>query len=230
MDLNFQINKREKLSDQLYGQLLKKIVAGELKEGDKLPSENEIAQMLSYSVYVRHSFQTDSWDSIRDEAALHLVCRNRMGWWECHCQCGRRKSIRNCRWWLLERGRIDLGLWFSSLWHSGRLMLGYNVGGRVGAESAPLRGRCSLILRLHILGGKLWRQWFDNSYLLLADIRPSKDECWSQHKLPRHLENQFTELYQILAFQRHRCSESKSRQGQKWQVSFAFQEIEEAAT
>ena len=49
MDLNFQINKREKLSDQLYGQLLKKIVAGELKEGDKLPSENEIAQAFQVS-------------------------------------------------------------------------------------------------------------------------------------------------------------------------------------
>ena len=36
MDLNLQINKREKLSDQLYGQLLEKIVSGELKEGDKL--------------------------------------------------------------------------------------------------------------------------------------------------------------------------------------------------
>ena len=49
MDLDFQINKREKLSDQLYGQLLKKIVEGELKEGDKLPSENGIAQAFQVS-------------------------------------------------------------------------------------------------------------------------------------------------------------------------------------
>lgn len=49
MDLNFQLNKREKLSDQLYGQLLKEIVAGKLNEGDKLPSENEIAQAFQVS-------------------------------------------------------------------------------------------------------------------------------------------------------------------------------------
>lgn len=49
MDLNFQINKREKLSDQLYGQLLEKIVSGELKEGVKLPSENEISRAFQVS-------------------------------------------------------------------------------------------------------------------------------------------------------------------------------------
>lgn len=49
MDLNIQLNKREKLSDQLYGQLLKSIVDGELKEGDKLPSENEISQAFQVS-------------------------------------------------------------------------------------------------------------------------------------------------------------------------------------
>lgn len=49
MNLNIQLNKREKLSDQLYGQLLKSIVDGELKEGDKLPSENEISQAFQVS-------------------------------------------------------------------------------------------------------------------------------------------------------------------------------------
>jgi len=49
MDLKPQTNKREKLSDQLYGKLLEKIVVGELAEGDKLPSENEIAQTFSVS-------------------------------------------------------------------------------------------------------------------------------------------------------------------------------------
>lgn len=49
MTLKAQINKREKLSDKLYGRLLEKIVAGELKEGDKLPSENDIAQAFQVS-------------------------------------------------------------------------------------------------------------------------------------------------------------------------------------
>lgn len=49
MELDFQLNKREKLSDQLYGQLLKKIVEGEFNEGDKLPSENEIATAFQVS-------------------------------------------------------------------------------------------------------------------------------------------------------------------------------------
>ncbi|PWQ92086.1 FadR/GntR family transcriptional regulator [Leucothrix pacifica] len=49
MDLDFQISKREKLSDQLYGQLLEKIVSGELKEGYKLPSENEISRAFNVS-------------------------------------------------------------------------------------------------------------------------------------------------------------------------------------
>ena len=49
MDLKLQINKREKLSDQLYGQLLENIMSGVLKEGDKLPSENEISQAFEVS-------------------------------------------------------------------------------------------------------------------------------------------------------------------------------------
>lgn len=44
---NFQ--KRGRLADQLYGQLLEKIVAGELIEGDKLPSENEISRTYGIS-------------------------------------------------------------------------------------------------------------------------------------------------------------------------------------
>jgi len=49
MDIKSQTKKREKLSDQLYDQLLEKIVAGELTEGDKLPSENEIAKAFNVS-------------------------------------------------------------------------------------------------------------------------------------------------------------------------------------
>lgn len=49
IDLNLEIKKGERLSDQLYGQLLEKIVAGELKEGDKLPSENEISRAFNVS-------------------------------------------------------------------------------------------------------------------------------------------------------------------------------------
>lgn len=47
--LQLNINRGEKLSDQLYGQLLERIVSGELKVGDKLPSENEIARAFSVS-------------------------------------------------------------------------------------------------------------------------------------------------------------------------------------
>ncbi len=49
VDLKLDLRKGERLADQLYGQLLEKIVAGELKEGDKLPSENEISQAFSVS-------------------------------------------------------------------------------------------------------------------------------------------------------------------------------------
>ena len=49
MELNLQLNKREKLSDQLYGQLLENIMSGVLKEGDKLPSENVISQAFEVS-------------------------------------------------------------------------------------------------------------------------------------------------------------------------------------
>ncbi|NQZ30746.1 MAG: FadR family transcriptional regulator [Oceanospirillaceae bacterium] len=49
VELKLKIRKREKLADQLYGQILEKIVSGVLKEGDKLPSENQIAQSFSVS-------------------------------------------------------------------------------------------------------------------------------------------------------------------------------------
>ena len=50
MDLQqLHITRGEKLSDQLYGQLLERIISGELKEGDKLPSENEIARAFHVS-------------------------------------------------------------------------------------------------------------------------------------------------------------------------------------
>lgn len=41
-DLKLVPQRRERLADQLYGQILEQIVSGTLKEGDKLPSENQI--------------------------------------------------------------------------------------------------------------------------------------------------------------------------------------------
>lgn len=41
--------RRERLGDQLYGQILEQIVSGEFKEGDKLPSENQICQAFQVS-------------------------------------------------------------------------------------------------------------------------------------------------------------------------------------
>lgn len=49
VDLELKIQRGERLADQLYGQLLEKIVTGELNEGDKLPSENEISRAFSVS-------------------------------------------------------------------------------------------------------------------------------------------------------------------------------------
>ena len=49
VDLQLNIQKRGRLADQLYGQLLEKIVTGELTEGDKLPSENEISRAFEVS-------------------------------------------------------------------------------------------------------------------------------------------------------------------------------------
>lgn len=49
VDLKLKIEKRERLADQLYGQLLEKIVSAELKEGDKLPSENQISRAFNVS-------------------------------------------------------------------------------------------------------------------------------------------------------------------------------------
>lgn len=41
--------RRERLGDQLYGQILEQIVSGEFKGGDKLPSENQICQAFQVS-------------------------------------------------------------------------------------------------------------------------------------------------------------------------------------
>ena len=41
--------RRERLGDQLYGQILEQIVAGTLKEGDKLPSESHMCRAFSVS-------------------------------------------------------------------------------------------------------------------------------------------------------------------------------------
>lgn len=49
VDLKLNIQKRERLADQLYGQILERIVSGDLQEGDKLPSENEIARSFGVS-------------------------------------------------------------------------------------------------------------------------------------------------------------------------------------
>jgi DNA-binding FadR family transcriptional regulator len=47
--LKLKIQKREKLADQLYGQILEQIVSGNLEEGAKLPSENEICSSFGVS-------------------------------------------------------------------------------------------------------------------------------------------------------------------------------------
>jgi DNA-binding FadR family transcriptional regulator len=41
--------RKEKLSDRLYDQLLGQIASGTLRQGDKLPSENELCQLFSVS-------------------------------------------------------------------------------------------------------------------------------------------------------------------------------------
>ncbi|MEC3947687.1 FadR/GntR family transcriptional regulator [Sphingobium sp. HWE2-09] len=41
--------RKEKLSDRLYDQLLEQIASGILRQGDKLPSENELCQLFSVS-------------------------------------------------------------------------------------------------------------------------------------------------------------------------------------
>jgi len=47
--LQLNIQKRGRLADQLYGQLLEKIIVGDLRQGDKLPSENEISRAYDVS-------------------------------------------------------------------------------------------------------------------------------------------------------------------------------------
>lgn len=48
-ELKLVRQQRERLGDQLYGQLLEQIVSGALKEGDKLPSENQICLAFQVS-------------------------------------------------------------------------------------------------------------------------------------------------------------------------------------
>ncbi|MBI0539382.1 FadR family transcriptional regulator [Roseomonas sp. KE2513] len=48
-DLKLVRRQRERLGDQLYGQILEQIISGSLQEGDKLPSENQICQAFSVS-------------------------------------------------------------------------------------------------------------------------------------------------------------------------------------
>ena len=47
--LNLIPKKKERLGDQLYGQILEQIVSGLLKEGDRLPSENQICRSFEVS-------------------------------------------------------------------------------------------------------------------------------------------------------------------------------------
>ncbi len=48
-DLKLVPRRRERLGDQLYGQILDQIVSGALQEGDKLPSENQICRAFQVS-------------------------------------------------------------------------------------------------------------------------------------------------------------------------------------
>ncbi len=48
-ELKLVPQRRERLGDKLYGQILEQIVAGALKEGDKLPSEHQICQAFQVS-------------------------------------------------------------------------------------------------------------------------------------------------------------------------------------
>jgi GntR family transcriptional regulator, transcriptional repressor for pyruvate dehydrogenase complex len=48
-DLDLQPPRKERLADQLYGQILQQIVAGTLKEGERLPSEQEICRAFGVS-------------------------------------------------------------------------------------------------------------------------------------------------------------------------------------
>ena len=48
-DLKLAPRRKQRLGDQLYGQILEQIVSGALKEGDKLPSENRICQAFQVS-------------------------------------------------------------------------------------------------------------------------------------------------------------------------------------
>jgi len=48
-DLKLAPQRKERLGDLLYGQILEQIVSGALKEGDKLPSENQICRSSQVS-------------------------------------------------------------------------------------------------------------------------------------------------------------------------------------
>lgn len=48
-DLKLVPRRKERLGDLLYGQILEQILSGALKEGDKLPSENEICRSSQVS-------------------------------------------------------------------------------------------------------------------------------------------------------------------------------------
>ncbi|WP_207459046.1 FadR/GntR family transcriptional regulator [Azospirillum sp. SYSU D00513] len=47
--LTLRPGKRERLADQLYGQILEQIVSGTLNEGDRLPTEKDLSQLFGVS-------------------------------------------------------------------------------------------------------------------------------------------------------------------------------------
>lgn len=49
MNLDIKPKKKDKLADQLYNQILDWIISGELKEGDKVPSENQLCKSFEVS-------------------------------------------------------------------------------------------------------------------------------------------------------------------------------------
>lgn len=49
LSLDPRVGKRERLADQLYGQIVERIVSGALEAGDKLPSESELGRVYGVS-------------------------------------------------------------------------------------------------------------------------------------------------------------------------------------
>lgn len=71
--------RRHRLSDQLYGQILEKIVSGQLSEGDRLPPETELCEMFGVSrPIVREALirlRTDGLLQARQGAGTYVLAR-----------------------------------------------------------------------------------------------------------------------------------------------------------